>query len=192
MDSDAPNGNAPVHLWACDPPIKISLCKAFFCSFPLLSDYKDEKIFLQVQVELSRCERHNHGLFVSLQCTWCSSMCVCISLFLPLVSSEEDLSVIYVCASSAIVHDGHVWLDKRKKTHTCKRASFKFLVLSPSDIQVDLTLSQLYRFTGRNKSPLVCSSLELQCGAFIAIVYFCVHCITCKKQLLFTLDKTIR
>ena len=44
-------------------------------------------------------------------------LCVCVFLYcchcIGLFASEEDLSVIYVCASSAIVHDGHVWLDKR-------------------------------------------------------------------------------
>ena len=45
-------------------------------------------------------------------------MCAYFSIAaIGLFASEEDLSVIYVGASWAIVHDGHVWLDKRH-THT--------------------------------------------------------------------------
>ena len=101
------------------------------------------------------------------------SMCVRISLLLQLVSSH--LRKIFLLSMwvlpGLLCMMGMSGLTRDIHTHTCERASFKFLVLSPRDIQVDMTLSQLYRFTGSNKSPAVCS---MWCGVFIAIV--CMIC----------------
>ena len=107
-------------------------------------------------------------------------MCAYFSIAaIGLFASEEDLSVICVCVLPVLLcMMGMSGLTRDIHTHTCERASFKFLVLSPRDIQVDMTLSQLYRFTGSNKSPGVCS---MWCGVFIAIV--CMMCAkTCYKH----------
>ena len=93
------------------------------------------------------------------------SMCVRISLLLQLVSSH--LRKIFLLSMWVLpvllCMMGMSGLTRDIHTHTCERASFKFLVLSPRDIQVDVTLSQLYRFTGGNKSPVVCSRWCVQC-----------------------------